>query len=70
MIIPLDSRKKLFAELVASIRNQKQTAENGFEREDETFDHSDASLFSDCSVARLFDALATAPFAECLAVEL
>ena len=69
-IVPLDDGGKLFAKLVTSIRDQQHTAENGFEREDETFDHGNASFFPDRAVTWLVDALAAAPFSEVLIVKL
>ena len=53
-----------------SVWDKKQASKDGLERENEAFSNSDATFFPDGAVARLFDALATAPFAEWLAVEL
>jgi hypothetical protein len=70
LVVPFDDRIKFSLEGLASVWNQQQAGQQGFQREDESLDHRDAAVFADRPVARRLDALAFAPLPKAFTVKL
>jgi hypothetical protein len=69
-VVPLDHSIQFALKRVAAVRDQQQCGRYGLERKYESLDHGDRTMLADRAVTRGLDALAPAPIAEALAVEL
>ena len=69
-VIPVGNVGQFATKSVASIWHKRQARQNGFQRQNESFDDGDGTVLSNRAIARRLDAFAFAPFAKRRAVEL